>query len=90
MHTVQNLPGHYLFWPDPDAVRNRRYFLQFRISRVTAPPTSPQKAEPMPKSERLEAATAKVADERVESAYAALFAFSIVVKIVLVPLVWNL
>lgn len=38
----------------------------------------------------LQAATAKVSDERVDAAYAALFAFSIVVKILLVPLIWAL
>ena len=38
----------------------------------------------------LEAANAKRADERIEAAYATLFAFSIVVKIVLVPVIWNL
>ena len=36
----------------------------------------------------LEVASSKRADERIEGAYATLFAFSIVVKIVLVPLVW--
>ncbi len=36
----------------------------------------------------LEVASSKRADERIEAAYATLFAFSIVVKIVLVPLVW--
>lgn len=38
----------------------------------------------------LQAADARVADERIEAAYATLFAFSIVVKIFLVPLVWLL
>lgn len=38
----------------------------------------------------LQAAVAKVSDERVEAAYATLFAFSIVVKILLVPLIWAL
>ena len=38
----------------------------------------------------LQAASARVADERVESAYATLFAFSIVVKILVVPLIWAL
>ena len=38
----------------------------------------------------LEAACAKRADERIEAAYATLFAFSIVVKILLVPVLWNL
>ncbi|WP_170932020.1 TrkA C-terminal domain-containing protein [Brachybacterium massiliense] len=38
----------------------------------------------------LEAANAKAADERIEAAYATLFAFSIVVKILLVPVIWNL
>ncbi|GAA1485990.1 TrkA C-terminal domain-containing protein [Brachybacterium fresconis] len=38
----------------------------------------------------LEAANAKRADERIETAYATLFAFSIVVKILLVPVIWNL
>lgn len=38
----------------------------------------------------LEAAGARRADERIEAAYATLFAFSIVVKIVLVPVVWHL
>ena len=38
----------------------------------------------------LEAASSKVADERIETAYATLFAFSIVVKIALVPVIWNL
>lgn len=38
----------------------------------------------------LDAANSKRADERIETAYATLFAFSIVVKIVLVPIIWNL
>ena len=38
----------------------------------------------------LEAASSKRADERIEAAYATLFAFSIVVKILLVPVIWNL
>ncbi|WP_022867391.1 aspartate:alanine exchanger family transporter [Schaalia vaccimaxillae] len=38
----------------------------------------------------LQAADARVADERIEAAYATLFAFSIVVKILLVPLIWSL
>jgi putative transport protein len=38
----------------------------------------------------LDAANSKRADERIETAYATLFAFSIVVKIVLVPVIWNL
>src|SRR5699024_3764418 len=38
----------------------------------------------------LEAANARRADERIEAAYATLFAFSIVVKILLVPVIWNL
>ncbi len=35
----------------------------------------------------LQAADARVVDERVEAAYATLFAFSIIVKILLVPLI---
>ena len=38
----------------------------------------------------LEAANSKRADERIENAYATLFAFSIVVKILLVPVIANL
>ena len=38
----------------------------------------------------LEAANAKRADERIETAYATLFAFSIAVKILLVPVIGNL
>lgn len=38
----------------------------------------------------LHAATARVRDERVEAAYATLFAVAIIVKILLVPFVWNL
>ncbi|WP_114853193.1 aspartate:alanine exchanger family transporter [Brachybacterium sp. YJGR34] len=38
----------------------------------------------------LDAANSKRADERIEAAYATLFAFSIVVKIVLVPVIWTL
>lgn len=38
----------------------------------------------------LEAAGARRADDRIEAAYATLFAFSIVVKILLVPVLWNL
>lgn len=38
----------------------------------------------------LEAAVSKVADERIDSAYAALFAFAIIVKILLVPVVLTL
>ena len=36
----------------------------------------------------MQAAAAKVADERIESAYAALFASSIVFKILLVPAIY--
>ena len=38
----------------------------------------------------LQAASARLADERIEAAYATLFAFSIIVKILLVPLIWTL
>ncbi|SNU00503.1 putative transport protein [Ruaniaceae bacterium KH17] len=38
----------------------------------------------------LQAAEARAADERIGAAYATLFAFSIVVKILLVPLIWEL
>lgn len=38
----------------------------------------------------LQAAASRVADERIEAAYATLFAFAIIVKILLVPLLWNL
>lgn len=37
----------------------------------------------------LQAASARLADERIEAAYATLFAFSIIVKILLVPLIWT-
>ena len=60
------------------------------IAKLSAPRTAGGVAGFLGQPAVLEAATAKVADERVESAYAALFAFSIVIKIVLVPLVWNL
>ncbi|MFT3943409.1 MAG: TrkA C-terminal domain-containing protein [Ancrocorticia sp.] len=60
------------------------------IAKLSAPRTAGGVAGFLGQPAVLEAAAAKVADERVESAYAALFAFSIVVKIVLVPLVWNL
>lgn len=38
----------------------------------------------------LQAADARVPDERIEAAYASLFAFSIVVKILLVPFIWSI
>lgn len=38
----------------------------------------------------LQAAAARLPDERIEAAYATLFAFSIIVKILLVPLIWAL
>lgn len=38
----------------------------------------------------LQAADARMADERIEAAYATLFAFTIIVKILLVPLLWVL
>ena len=38
----------------------------------------------------LQAADARVADERIEAAYATLFAFAIIVKIFLVPFIWTL
>ena len=38
----------------------------------------------------LQAADARVADERIEAAYATLFAFTIIVKILLVPLIWSI
>ena len=38
----------------------------------------------------LQSATSRRADERVEAAYASLFAFAIVVKILLVPLMWSI
>ncbi|WP_165216601.1 TrkA C-terminal domain-containing protein [Schaalia sp. ZJ1691] len=38
----------------------------------------------------LQAADARVVDERIEAAYATLFAFSIIIKIFLVPLIWSL
>ncbi len=60
------------------------------IAKLSAPRTAGGVAGFLGQPAVLEAAAAKVADERIESAYAALFAFSIVVKIVLVPLVWNL
>lgn len=60
------------------------------ICKLSAPRTAGGVAGFLGQPAVLEAATAKVADERVESAYAALFAFAIVVKIVLVPLVWNM
>ena len=38
----------------------------------------------------LQAADARVADERIEAAYATLFAFAIIVKIFLIPFIWTL
>lgn len=38
----------------------------------------------------LQAADARVADERIEAAYATMFAFAIIVKIFLVPFIWTL
>lgn len=60
------------------------------IIKLSAPRTAGGIAGFLGQPAVLEAANARVADERIESAYAALFAFSIVVKIILVPLVWNL
>lgn len=60
------------------------------INQLSAPRTAGGVAGFLGQPAVLSAAESKVADERVSSAYAALFAFSIVVKIVLVPLIWNL
>ncbi len=60
------------------------------IIKLSAPRTAGGVAGFLGQPAVLDAATSRVADERIESAYAALFAFSIVIKIVLVPLVWNL
>jgi len=38
----------------------------------------------------LQAADARVADERIEAAYATMFAFAIIVKIFLIPFIWTL
>lgn len=60
------------------------------IIKLSAPRTAGGVAGFLGQPAVLQAAESKVADERISSAYAALFAFSIVVKIALVPLVWNL
>ena len=58
------------------------------ITKLSAPRTAGGVAGFLGQPAVLAAANSKVADERIESAYAALFAFSIVVKIVLVPVLW--
>lgn len=60
------------------------------IIKLSAPRTAGGVAGFLGQPAVLEVAASKVADERIESAYAALFAFSIVVKIVLVPILWVL
>lgn len=60
------------------------------INKLSAPRTAGGVAGFLGQPAVLYAAESKVADERISSAYAALFAFSIVVKIILVPLIWNL
>ncbi len=60
------------------------------ITKLSAPRTAGGVAGFLGQPAVLEAAESKIADERIASAYAALFAFSIVVKILLVPLLWNL
>ncbi|MCF2705882.1 transporter [Arcanobacterium haemolyticum] len=60
------------------------------IIKLSAPRTAGGIAGFLGQPAVLEAAESKVADERISSAYAALFAFSIVVKIILVPLIWSL
>lgn len=62
-----------------------RWFL-----RLSAPRTAGGVAGFLGQPAVLQAAVARVQDERVESAYATLFAIAIVVKIVLVPFVWNI
>lgn len=60
------------------------------VTKLSAPRTAGGVAGFLGQPAVLEAANSKVADERVESAYAALFAFAIVVKIILVPIMWTI
>lgn len=61
-----------------------------KIAKLSAPRTAGGLAGFLGQPAVLQAATARVRDERVESAYAALFAPAIVIKILLVPLVYLL
>lgn len=59
-----------------------------KISGFSAPRSAGGVAGFLGQPAVLQAADARVVDERIESAYAVLFAFSIVVKILLVPFIW--
>lgn len=61
-----------------------------RMSGLSAPRTAGGVAGFLGQPAVLQAADARVTDERVENAYSSLFAVSILMKIVLVPLVWYL
>ncbi|MDY5142373.1 transporter, partial [Actinotignum timonense] len=57
------------------------------VLRLSAPRTAGAIAGFLGQPAVLDAATSRVGDERIDNAYATLFAFSIVVKIFLVPAV---
>lgn len=61
-----------------------------RIAGLSAPRTAGGVAGFLGQPAVLQAANARVADERIDSAYGSLFAVSILVKIFLVPAVWFL
>lgn len=60
------------------------------VLKLSAPRTAGGIAGFLGQPAVLQAASARVKDERVEAAYATLFAIAIIVKILLVPFVWNL
>lgn len=61
-----------------------------RVIGLSAPRTAGAVAGFLGQPAVLQAADARVGDERIEAAYATLFAFSIIVKVLLVPLVTTL
>ncbi|MDC4232276.1 transporter [Actinomyces sp. B33] len=61
-----------------------------RVMGLSAPRTAGGVAGFLGQPAVLQAADARVPDERIEAAYATLFAFSIVVKILMIPLIWAL
>ena len=61
-----------------------------RFLKLSAPRTAGAVAGFLGQPAVLQAADARVADERIEAAYATMFAFAIIVKIFLIPFIWAL
>lgn len=61
-----------------------------RLCKLSAPRAAGGVAGFLGQPAVLQAASAQVSDERIENAYATLFAFAIIVKILLVPLIWSI